>query len=397
MRRVAFAIPLFLLCASCAQTVNLTVRNPTEIPQEARVAIKSKQGVEKKTIGLGKMKPGEEAKRSFKARPSSRLVIKSSTATGYEAWESGPYEVRAAPDPFNLQVDLGLRGRYLRDDSDAVRQITSVFSELGPRVGFEPLSFQKGLSTWFGALAVVVLPSKHQPEMKVLYHVPPGRVSDREGRENAFPTPSSTSSATVHFIGKHTSHLIGSVPLYDSLGINPASENWYQVEWSLKGYGRVTKKEPAHWSIMHVIEAIPSDRKEAIAEALLREKDAVLLYINQLYVLKKADFLVKEGRKLPVGAQLNDSTYLTPEGAWSFESVKESPQHYEDLVLNVRGIILPIAVIKKKTRVLRRGAERPHPEFIPTYIFQIKRYPAELQPGYFISGEAQRQVRGKRF
>jgi len=395
MMRVALVVPLFLFCVSCTTTVNLTVRNPTDIPQAARVAIKSQDGVEKETVSLGDIEPRGETKRSFEVRPSSKLVVRSSTETGYEAWESAPYTVQSKPDPFSLLVSLGLRGQYLPDDFTAVHQIRSVLSEMGPNVGFEPLPIKNGLSTWFGALVVIVPPSKKQPEMKLLYYVRPGLGFEKPVTYDEPQYPSSTSSATVHMIGKHSSNLAGSVPLYGSIGVNPASENLYQVRWSMKGYGRVIKKEPANWSTMDVIEALTSDKKEAIAETLIREKSAVLLYINQLYVLKKADFFVKEGRKLPAGAQLSASTYLIPEGAWSFKSVKESHQQYQDLVLNVRGITLPITVLKKKTRVLRRGTERPHQEFIPTYIYQVKPLAGKSEHEYFISGEAQRQVEGK--
>ncbi len=346
--RITICLLAVSLLVSCSTTVNLTVRNPTEISQIPRVVILSDKGIERETINLGMLEPKQEVPRSMEVKDSWNIVIKSITDKGYGAWESAPITIPKKPDPFPLVVDLGFNGNYLPDDSSSIGQIRNALSDLGPNVGFKPIDIRNALSTWFGSLVVMILPSKEQSE-KILYLVQPSRFSNTTTYDQ-FIYPSTNSTNEVKVIGKSSAKLAASVPIYGSIGVNVSADNLYNVRWSMNGFGMVTKRDPDKWSYVEAIESLPNNEKKVIHEAMEQNPSAVMLYVNRFYVIRNADFFVKESRKLETGAKLSALSFVTADGAWTFESATESHQLYQDLVLNVGGIILPAKVVKVKDK-----------------------------------------------
>ncbi len=346
--RITICLLAVSLLVSCSTTVNLTVRNPTEISQIPRVVILSDKGIERETINLGMLEPKQEVPRSMEVKDSWNIVIKSITDKGYGAWESAPITIPKKPDPFPLVVNLGFNGNYLPDDSSSIGQIRNALSDLGPNVGFKPIDIRNALSTWFGSLVVMILPSKEQSE-KILYLVQPSRFSNTTTYDQ-FIYPSTNSTNEVKVIGKSSAKLAASVPIYGSIGVNVSADNLYNVRWSMNGFGMVTKRDPDKWSYVEAIESLPNNEKKVIHEAMEQNPSAVMLYVNRFYVIRNADFFVKESRKLETGAKLSALSFVTADGAWTFESATESHQLYQDLVLNVGGIILPAKVVKVKDK-----------------------------------------------
>jgi hypothetical protein len=357
---------------SCHTKVNLTVKNPTEISQIPRVVILSDRGIEKETINLGMLVPKQETPRSMKVKDSWNIVVKSYTDKGYGAWESAPYTIPKKPDPFSIVVNLGFNGNYLPDDSSSIGQIRNALSDLGPNVGFKPIDIRNALPTWFGSLVVMIPPSKEQSE-KILYQVQPSQFCKPATTYDQFICPSTSSTNEVKVIGKSSANLAANVPVYGSIGVNVSADNLYNVRWSMNGFGMVIKKDPENWSLVKAIESLSDKEKKVIQEAMEQNPGAVMLYVNRFYVIKNADFFVKESRKLETGAKLSVLSFVTADGAWTFDTATESHQQYQDLVLNVGGITVPANIVKVKDKA---GSN----------IYKVVRRPEMVQKEYLLSG-----------
>jgi hypothetical protein len=382
-----------LLLVSCSTTVNLAVKNPTEISQIPRVVIFSDKGIEKETINLGKLEPKQETHRSMKVKHSWNVVVKSSIDKGYDAWESGQYTIPKQPDPFSIDVNLGFNGNYLPDDSRSIEQIRNALSDLGPNIGFKPIDVKNALSTWFGSLVVMIPPSKEQSE-KILYQAQPSQFG-KTTTYDQFIYPATSSINEVKVIGKSTANLAANMPIYGSIGVNTLANNLYNVRWSMNGFGMVIKKESGNWSYFEAIKSLSDKEKKTIQEAMEQNPSALMLYVNRLYVIKNADFFVKESKKLETGAKLSALSFVTADGAWTFDSVTESHQQYQELVLNVGGVTLSASIVKaqeakgkiKGKKALTSGAyEGGFAGDFKNDIYQVVSKPDVVQKEYLLSG-----------
>ena len=372
--RITICLLAVLLLVSCGTTkVNLAVNNPTDISQIPRIVILSDREIEQEIIYLGKLGPGQSTHRSMKVKPSRNVVVKSSIDKGYDAWGSEKYTIPKQSNTFSINVNLGLNGNYLPNDSSAIGQIGNTLSDLGPNVGFEPIDIKNALSTWFGSLVVMIPPSKEQSE-KILYQVQPSRFSNTTTLDE-FKFPETSSINEVKVIGKSSANLAANVPIYGSIGVNVSADNLYNVHWNMNGFGMVIKKDPDRWSYIEVIESFSNKEKKVIREAMEQNPSAVMLYVNKFYVIKNADFFVKESRKLETGGKLSVLSFVTADGVWTFESVTESHKQYQDLVINAGGITVPVSIVKVEDTA---GSK--------TYIYQVVPRPDMMQKEYLLSG-----------
>jgi hypothetical protein len=183
----------------------------------------------------------------------------------------------------------------------------------------------------------------------LLYKIQPARFLKKEVTLDEFQYPSTILSKEAQVTGKSSAGLALSVPVYGSLGVDTNSENLYNIKWSMEGFGPVEIKEPADWSLADAIKSLPENDKKIIYKAL-KVKGATLMFVNHIYVIKNADFSVKEGKKLSANAKLNAMSFLTANGAWSFESANASQQKYQELVLNISGMPLNAIVSEGEDR-----------------------------------------------
>ncbi|MGD0920067.1 MAG: hypothetical protein ABSB22_26825 [Thermodesulfobacteriota bacterium] len=372
--RVSICLLAVLLLVACATTVNLTVKNPTEVSQSPRVVILSDKNIEqdKDTINLGTLVPHKDTQRSFKVKHSYNVVVKSITGQDYGAWESAPYTIPKKPDPFPIVVDLGFNGTVIPNDSRAIDQIRNALLDLGPNVGFKPIDIHNALSTWFGSLVVMIPPLQGQPE-RILHQVEPNNFCRPATTMDQFRYPETSSQNEVKVIGKSSANLAANVPVYGSIGVNLSADNLYNVSWTMNGFGMVNKQDPDNWSYVQAIESLSDKEKRTIQEAMQQNPSAVMLYVNQIYVIKNADFAVTESKKLAAGSKLSVLSFVTADGAWTFENAHTSHQQFQELVLNVGGITLPASIVKERALA---GSD----------IYQVVRGPEMVQKKYFISG-----------
>lgn len=399
MKRILLMSVLSVFLAACTTTVSLNLKNPTDIAQSPRVIVQNDKGIEKETLNLGKLQPKGVLQQEFKVPHSSTVVIKSSTDMGYDVCDLPSYSIPTKPDPYPLSVDLCVSGNWLPSDAQGITAIRNALSDLGANVGFTPISVKDGLSTWFGALAALVPASNDHPQ-QLLYLIQPARFTKKAITLDEFQYPLTVSSKTVQVIGKSSASLAANVPLYGSVGVDTNSENLYDLKWSMNGFGAVTKKDSADWSLTAAISSLSASEKALLYEALNKEKDAVLLYINRFYVIKNANFYVKEGKKLASTAKLTASTFLTTNGAWSFDSVNEAHQQFQDLVLNIAGITVPATVLRVKNKTASQTfdtaktlADKGYN--IPSYVYEIATDGTKSQKEIALSGAVQKQFKNK--
>lgn len=393
MKRIFLMLVFSALLAACTTTVSLKLKNPTDVAQSPRVIVQNDKGIEKETFPLGTLQPKGELLREFKVPHSSNVVIKSSTDMGYDVCDLPPYSIPTKPDPYTLSVDLCVAGNWLPSDSQGITDIRKALSDLGPNVGFTPVSLKDGLSTWFGALAVLVPASKDRPK-RLLYLIQPARFTGKAITLDEFQYPFTVSSKTTQVIGKSSAGVAASVPLYGSVGVDTNSESLYNLRWEMNGYGPVERKDSADWSLIKAITSLPVREKKLLYDILNEEKDAVLLYIYKIYVIKNADFRVKEGKKLSTTAKLTASTFLTTNGAWSFDSSDEAHQQFQELVLNIEGIPVQAKILKVENKTASKSFATGKGEH-PSYVYEIVTDATKPQKGMFLSGDVQKQINNK--
>ena len=162
----------------------------------------------------------------------------------------------------------------------------------------------------------------------------------------------------------------------------------------MNGYGLISKVAPSDWSLAAAIEGLTDIEKETLYDFLTQNKEAILLYVSKIYVIKNADFWIKESRKLTGGAKLDGAAFITASGAWTFDSVTENHKQFQDLILNITGDEVPVTLIKtiNTKRLSARASEKARTE---TEVIKAVEVPTKVQQEQVISGEIQEQLKPK--
>ena len=350
------AAPILALLASCACTthVKLTVRNPQPVAQDVTVNILDDHSIRTSSLALGRVAAdGGQVNQEFDVRHGYQLQITGTLPGGVQASPSPPRTVNSSPDPFVYSWDLELP-QYLSDDA-AEGTIQASFERLGPKIpGFDPISVDNALATWFGALIVVpVDPQTHIPTGDtLLFHLPPGQFGP-SNTTAPFRYPPGSRHETIRITNTGAARAAAQFAGF-GLAVEGETGDVLEIEWLIDGYG-VVQREDRNWNYIEGFNQLSPVLKQALFRALADNPSSQVIYIDKLYVINQATFNIKEARRLAAGMQLNALSIVTASGTYSFESTTARTKTRFTSVLNVGGIPVNIQIIEPasggKTRV----------------------------------------------
>lgn len=331
MRLSKLVATLAAVAASgCANTVQLKVGNPTADPYEVKVELRDSDGRPKSSISLGRLDPGKEEARTFKAKPDSVVAMSAQTVSKkYVVWEESK-TVPRKPKPFPIDSSISVSPGSRIPTEPNVKDIANRLGGLGPDLGFAPLPVRNALKTMFGAVKVVEL--KDGRISKELLTLQPAQLGNETAYE-AFDYPDHTTEFKVEVLGSSAANLTLSLPVF-GVGLAWDTNSAYRLTSTLRGFGTVDKVVAKDFALE---KAITPDHQKAIAAVLKEHKDAVLLYVNKMWVVKDGDVDVYEGKSFANGEKLNVPAVFNGDTAFKFSDSKSGNRHFSEQALEFWG------------------------------------------------------------
>jgi hypothetical protein len=347
MEKIAVSACLAFLVAGCKTTVDLTVSNPTTVALQTYVVVKDSSGIEKNRIELGIIATNQNASAQFEVKHGGQFVLSASMPGSVELYSQPKTITGDESDPFTNSIALTLPINVINPAASA-QQIQDALSRLGANVGFDPIPLQNGLDTIFGSLLVITPPNVANADEKIHFKLAPGQFSPRLSLSD-FRYPDDTVSSTVEIDGSSSSKVAASVPMYGSLGVDYSSDSIYKVNFSLNGFGMVEKPDPTNWTYNTAIQNLSPADKAAFYKALLDNPGALALYVNKIYVVKRAHFDLTKGFKLSADAKLDAGSVLTASGAYNFSKKEDANKDFNDTIVNIGGIQIHFDIVTVTT------------------------------------------------
>jgi hypothetical protein len=134
------------------------------------------------------------------------------------------------------------------------------------------------------------------------------------------------------------------VPVFGKLGIGLAASGVDKVAYSMTGFGLVPKTETSliggkAWTLA---DALNSDRlsavnRQTVLDAMKADPRVVCLYIDGIYAMQSATYVVSHARSLQANESVDAATVLTETGAYTFNNQSSSTITVLDDVENFRG------------------------------------------------------------
>jgi hypothetical protein len=353
----------------CSTTVNLTVHNPEKFQQEIRLALKDSIRTPLNEIHLGTVDPNQERKEIFKVEHGGEFTIISRIPRSADVFSTTRTVTKNDPDPYNLTVNLTKQGEFL-DESYALDAINSSFRRLGPNVGAYPVDLNNALETLLGAL-VVVTPGENGQEGIVHHRLTPGQFSRPVSLEQ-FRYPSNSDKKTVKLTGKTAAKISSSFPLWGGFGIESDSDTVYEFDWEMNGFGMVQKPEDPNWNYIMGFNNLDHSLKYQLTSTVEKNPGAVIMYINQIYVLKRAELKIKTGTKLTAGSQVDAGSVITFNGVYTFQNSTTENKLFESSVINFGGSRIVTAIKVNTPSSYTPPFNEPSSVIYPTWLSGVR-------------------------
>jgi hypothetical protein len=320
--------------------VRLTVNNPTPVDLTVDVT-----KLDDHQMPVGDIPVGPVTKSSTKTVPEFK-VNKDGGYTVTANLNSGPQEFQQSnsvigqSDPVVATVNLAVNGNSIPADGSELKKL---FDKMGDDKGFAPRSIGDALNTVLGSLIVYQPPVPPKTEPTILLRLTPQEFSSVMSLNNfSYMQPDDSTDSKV--TSNTTTDLASSVPVYGSLAANFAAGTMYEVHAELKGYGWVGKQEEPTWDLSAAIDKLTDNQKKSMCMAM-KEPNAILMYIDQVYALELAQFNVQEMKTLKAGAKASGLSVISGDVAYDFSDSATKNFSVENIALNFSGVTPPSSAV----------------------------------------------------
>ncbi|MEK6622961.1 MAG: hypothetical protein AABZ13_10805 [Planctomycetota bacterium] len=332
----------------CATTVNLTLKNIEDFPQQARITTKDQHGIKENEIEVGVIAAKQaKAIAPFEVKNGGQFQVVSMVPNSGIIFDS-PRSVSGNEDPLNVAMDIFAAIGSKLDDSKSLQMISDSFKKLGPDLGVYPMKLSEVIKTRFGAL--LVIPAGEKPN-EPLFTITPAQLGVKEVKlEEVMAAYNATKeSNSTKISGSASAQAKSSVPLYGTFGFSFDTNSVYEVAWTLEGFGVIPKVEDPNMHYIKALNQLSSEIKAQLLKVLKDNKGSKLIYVNNMYAIKRASLSVKEGTKVSTGLNANVSNVVTASGVYTFSTSKEMTKDYEAFVLNYWGDEISYSIDKVGT------------------------------------------------
>jgi hypothetical protein len=328
---VALIASSALILSGC-HTVNVTMQNTANVPLAPSIQITSK-GLSKPGVDVGNVAPAASVTKSITLHNNDSYTVTASLPSSAQVFSSAPTTVSSAdPKVINTTVPMSVNAPSL--NANDPQTIQAAFSTLGPNVGFNPQPVQSVNDSFFGGLVLLTSPAGGEPRAQQM--VSPGVLTPINVWNDA-EYPQTTDTSTVKVTTTSSAAVSGSVPLWGTITSNLSVNSVYEVDWDMEGFGMISKKEdPAHSDFISAMVALPVADKTTICSSLV-DPTSSLMYVNQMYVVKRIKYNVTQGNSIATGASLTGGAVISGSVAYSFTVNDNNAKTLETQVVNIGG------------------------------------------------------------
>ncbi len=330
--RISVFLSLCLISA-CTTMVDLTVKNNTGTPLSASIVRWDESQIRTNVdLSLGRIETGESSNISFEIKHGGSFEVVGITNATIAS--SGKISVTKKPDPLRKSVNLNLQAKEL-DDTTSFEAISNSFKKLGDDLGAYPLPLQIALETTIGSLLIAEKGSNGKSG-EVYLTIPPNifgvkvlRLEDIK----RYPTEEISQTETSGNSANKAAAEYGPIGGFNA-GFQ--SDSVYHLKWILRGFGAYQKTEDKDKNPAELFSKLDKHWLNQIKLTLKKHPKAKIYYINQFYVLDRAELVIKEAR-LAKG-EFNINTSIIKGGSvYTFENSQEQYKSYGPVVLNYWG------------------------------------------------------------
>jgi hypothetical protein len=327
-------VAISLILSGCPKTVVLTVRNqlPTTPPPPnlniSAVATDDK-GQQTGVTQLGTAGPNQTVNGTFKVEQGGSYSVKADLSSGVNVFKGGAKTIN---DDTTDSVDITKLDAAIIDPSD-ISAIQATFGQLGPQIGFNPITLKSGLGSVFGGLVWYVDTTTQTAETQPVSVVPPSLLTGAVDYAT-FPWPSAHDTKTSTISTDASVKAGGSVPLWGSLSVNFSSNSIYKMQWSITDFGNVQKTDTV--SVPDKLNSLTAAQKQDICKRLT-VTDSYVMYVNQMYVVRSVNLDYQQGSSLSAGASLSGGSVVTASGAYDFSSSQTQSAQVTEVIVNIFG------------------------------------------------------------
>lgn len=325
-------VTMFALVSSGCHTLNVTMQNNANVPLAPSLVVTSK-GIPQPAVGAGTVAPAGSVTKTLKLRNGDSYVVDASLPSSATVFGSAPATITSS-DPKVIDVTVPMSSDIPNLNPDDPQSIKAAFSALGPNVGFNPETVQSVNDSFFGGLVILSAPVGGDPTAQQI--VAPGVLTSANvWNDSQYPQTTDTSTAKVTTAS--SANVSASVPLWGTITSNFSLNNVYEVDWDMEGFGMISKKEdPAHSDFITAMTALPPAEKASICSSL-QASTTSLMYVNQMYVVKRINYNVTQGNSIAAGASASGGAIISGSIAYSFTVDNNNAKTLEAQVVNIGG------------------------------------------------------------
>ncbi len=322
-----------LILTGCPHNVEVTLHNVDTQALAPTITTKKSNGLSDRTIGVGSIQAGASTTQKFKVDNDGSFGVTAAIPGSATVFEEPSHTVSSSdPDPLTATVEMKVALGRRWDAASVQAQLTNLFSQLGPDIGFKPVPVDLALDTYFGGLYVFGPEAEGYP---VKFQLNAGTFSPKV-QHLTYPSTSSTSSADVS--RDLETKISASAPVYGKISTYTGTSEVYKFNFDMHGFGMVPKVEADGWSYVTALNALSQQNKDQLCAALSSNPNNRLLYVNTMYVIQAATFDYQDSQKLGVGVNADIGSIVTASGAYSYSNAKRDSQSYQTSVINLTGV-----------------------------------------------------------
>ncbi len=330
----ALVVSLMMLLTGCTHTVILTVKNqlPASPPApnlSVSAVTKDKNGRQDPTAHLGTAGAGQSVNGTFKVKDGGSYSVDGNLSSGVNVYRGGAKTIN---DDTTDEVDITKLDAPILDPSDT-QSIQATFGQLGPNVGFNPVTVQTAIGSIFGGLVWYVDTPSQNAETQPVRIIPPSELTGAADYAT-FPWPSGHDSKDATISTGASLKAAAAVPLWGSLSANFSGNSIYKMHWSMEQFGNVQKVDTV--SYQDKINALSQPEKDDICKRL-QTNNSYVMYVNQMYVVKSVFLNYQQGNTISTSASLTGGSVITLNGAYDFSSSQTQEAVVGERVVNIAG------------------------------------------------------------
>lgn len=279
---------------------------------------------------MGTAGPSQQVQTTFKVKDKGSYSVQGALSSGVIVFTGGAKTV--TEDLPHEQVTISKLDAAIVDPND-ITQILSDFGQLGPNIGFNPVTVQSALSSLFGGLVYYVDAQSQGADQQPVIIEPASQLTGPTDYAT-FPWPSghATNDATVSTSASVQAG--ASVPVWGSLSTSFSANSMYKTHWSMQQVGNVLKNDTTSFVVK--LEALPQADKDNICN-MLQQPDSHVMYVNSMYVIRSVVLTFQQGKEIKAGGSLSGGSIITANAAYDFSSSGTQEAEADERVVNVAG------------------------------------------------------------